>query len=150
MKLHTTIISGETWASTLGNGAWNDALHDGAFEADPPAGITALSGNTAASASTPSTGLVLEEGGLSWSCIHQPVWVTASRQINPWLQEFPDPITRTSCHPPLSCKQHFPYHLHHQRQLHLYHKPENKQSGILHPQLPGLHAWHQEWFSGLF
>src|SRR5690606_10713748 len=52
----------ETWASSLGDGSWNDALHDGAFEADAPAGITALSGNTATAAPSSAT-LTLQEGG---------------------------------------------------------------------------------------
>ncbi|HSP83760.1 MAG TPA: TAT-variant-translocated molybdopterin oxidoreductase [Gillisia sp.] len=85
----------ETWASSLGNGSWNDALHDGSFEADAPAGITALSGNTAAAAPS-SSALTLQEGGFELELYTSTGLGDGQQANNPWLQEFPDPITRAS------------------------------------------------------
>ncbi|QED38109.1 4Fe-4S dicluster domain-containing protein [Antarcticibacterium arcticum] len=84
----------ETWASSLGNGSWNDALHDGAFEATAPAGITALAGATATAPA--ASGLSLEEGGFELELYTSTGLGDGQQANNPWLQEFPDPITRAS------------------------------------------------------
>ncbi len=105
----------ETWQDSLGTASWSEVLHDGAFEADAPAGIAQNSGaagaaeavngqaavagttntntNTTTTASAP---LVLEEGGFELELYTSVGMGDGQQANNPWLQEFPDPVTRVS------------------------------------------------------
>lgn len=93
----------ETWSSVLGTGSWNDALHDGAFEGSQPAGTEPLvnAGTTATPVvnndSTAARNLAaVGEGGFELE-LYTSVGLGDGQQANnPWLQEFPDPITRAS------------------------------------------------------
>jgi molybdopterin-containing oxidoreductase family iron-sulfur binding subunit len=78
-----------------GKVAWNNALHDGVFEpnavsvsaASPSVDVNASAGAIAKTYSASSTGLeitVYEKVGLG----------TGSQANNPWLQEFPEPVSK--------------------------------------------------------
>ena len=78
-----------------GKVAWNNALHDGVFEpnavsvsaASPSIDVNASAGAIAKTYSASSTGLeitVYEKVGLG----------TGSQANNPWLQEFPEPVSK--------------------------------------------------------
>src|SRR5690606_12185423 len=109
----------ETWQDSLGTSSWNQALHDGAFEASAPGGgsstpgsqatgngAAALAGTTAVSGTandtnttttiTASSPLVLEEGGFELELYTSVGMGDGQQANNPWLQEFPDPVTRVS------------------------------------------------------
>src|SRR5690606_220289 len=80
-------------ASYLGGSSWNKALHDGLVEAAPtPIGsgsASDMSGSASALASSKGSGMEL--------VLYTKVGMGDGQQANnPWLQEFPDPITRVS------------------------------------------------------
>ncbi len=113
----------ETWSGSLGELSWADALHDGAFEANSPGTASAqVSGNgantsgvadnspdtqniAAAPIDAPATNTTntsiqdsptVQEGGFELE-LYTSVGLGDGQQANnPWLQEFPDPITRAS------------------------------------------------------
>ena len=98
-----------TWSSA--GVSWNEALHDGSFEATEPAGAAPLQNAAAAAtastttstegtaATTTSSGRIaaLEGEGDFELELYTSVGLGDGQQANnPWLQEFPDPITRAS------------------------------------------------------
>ncbi|CAN5400465.1 TAT-variant-translocated molybdopterin oxidoreductase [soil metagenome] len=100
----------ETWSSSLGDVSWSDVLHDGFFTANAPAAITSMTTGGGATesnavgtvpvsnqpASTQNSPSTLEEGGFQLE-LYTSVGIGDGQQANnPWLQEFPDPITRAS------------------------------------------------------
>ncbi len=92
----------ETWEPSIGTATWSDIIHDGAFQASAPSGIAASGNDTAApvinneatalrnlSAAPEAEGYELE--------LYTSVGLGDGQHANnPWLQEFPDPITRAS------------------------------------------------------
>ena len=92
----------ETWSTALGDMSWSDALHDGAFEATMPVGANPVANVQVEGVVTydvnesvrnlmaaPGEGFELE--------LYSSVGMGDGQQANnPWLQEFPDPITRLS------------------------------------------------------
>jgi molybdopterin-containing oxidoreductase family iron-sulfur binding subunit len=90
------------WTSTiLGEDSWNKALHDGVYStngtpaeepeatSEDPAATVLLSSSVQNLASTTSEGMELT--------LYSKVGMGDGQQANnPWLQEFPDPITRVS------------------------------------------------------
>ncbi len=96
----------ETWgAGILGSGEWNQALHDGVFAASAAPAVDAetvapmadamestavpLASAISSLASATSTGMELS--------LYSKIGMGDGQQANnPWLQEFPDPITRVS------------------------------------------------------
>src|SRR5690606_28351653 len=115
----------ETWQDSLGTLSWSQALHDGFFESDAPStgsattgsttaqnAATALTGATATASTitgnaasgnvrtnnntTTSSPLVLEEGGFELELYTSVGMGDGQQANNPWLQEFPDPVTRVS------------------------------------------------------
>ena len=79
--------------SVIGKSSWNTVLHDGFFQTEVTTENnyqgTALSGEAAALAATISKGLELT--------LYTKTGMGDGQQANnPWLQEFPDPITRVS------------------------------------------------------
>ncbi len=98
----------ETWQDSLGTASWNEALHDGSFESNNPAAsqlttaplageaqATTETGNTNTN-NTTSSPLVLEEEGFELELYTSVGMGDGQQANNPWLQEFPDPVTRVS------------------------------------------------------
>jgi len=92
----------ETWSSI----SWNDALHDGVFKATSPATIgadAAVAGSATTSSSVDanaSAGRLVngeDSKGTMELVLYTKVSLGDGQQANnPWLQEMPDPITRTT------------------------------------------------------
>ncbi|WP_290493277.1 4Fe-4S dicluster domain-containing protein, partial [Leeuwenhoekiella sp. UBA4164] len=95
----------ETWASNLSGRGWNQALHDGVFEANSPVSSIATEEGDVAGMGTMSApnyssavnNLSSDEGSEFELSLYTKVSLGDGGQANnPWLQEFPDPITRVS------------------------------------------------------
>jgi len=95
----------DTWANGSAGFSWNKALHDGVFEATSPVSATSenQSGGALGAVSTPDyssavNNLNNSEGkGAYELTLYTKVGLGDGQQSNnPWLQEFPDPITRVS------------------------------------------------------
>ncbi|SDR72221.1 quinol:cytochrome c oxidoreductase iron-sulfur protein precursor [Gillisia sp. Hel1_33_143] len=92
----------ETWSSI----SWNDALHDGVFKATSPVTIgadAAVAGSAATSSSVDANASAgrLANGEHSKGTMELVLYTKVSlgdgqQANNPWLQEMPDPITRTT------------------------------------------------------
>ncbi|NOR28771.1 MAG: 4Fe-4S dicluster domain-containing protein, partial [Lutibacter sp.] len=84
----------ESWNADVLNGAsWNNALHDGVFVAAISAEVSALEVDADKAASE----LAKVEGSDLELSLYTKVGLGDGQMANnPWLQEFPDPITRTS------------------------------------------------------
>ena len=84
----------ESWAGVLVGKTWSQALHDGIFVSATVSSNVATSADFSAAASAlaqakPSSGLELN--------LYTKTGMGDGQQANnPWLQEFPDPITRAS------------------------------------------------------
>jgi molybdopterin-containing oxidoreductase family iron-sulfur binding subunit len=89
----------DTWGA-LGNSGWNDAVHDGIFEATAPANTAPV--NQAAAPSVSSDAVAArnlsetEGSGLELELYTSVALGDGQQANNPWLQEMPDPITRAS------------------------------------------------------
>ncbi len=95
----------ETWSSSISGRDWNQALHDGVFEANSPVSSAATEGSDVVGMGTTSTpnyssavnNLSADEGSEFELTLYTKVSLGSGEQANnPWLQEFPDPITRVS------------------------------------------------------
>ena len=89
----------ETWSGNL-TGGWNQALHDGVFEGTSPVGTTVLEG-FASSANDASSlrkmnASAQEESEFELTLYTKVSMGDGNQANNPWLQELPDPITRTT------------------------------------------------------
>jgi len=84
----------ETWNSDVLNGtSWNQALHDGVFVKEVTAEVEVLDVDIAKAVSA----LANIEGSDFELALYTKVGLGDGQMANnPWLQEFPDPITRTS------------------------------------------------------
>jgi len=93
----------ETWSSIT----WNDALHDGVFKATSPVEIgsdaavagagTAATSSLDANASAGRLAKSEDSKGAMELVLYTKVSLGDGQQANnPWLQEMPDPITRTT------------------------------------------------------
>ena len=91
----------ETWSS-LGTDAWNTALHDGVFEGTAPAmgDATAapefVGGTINTSAAVRNLSAASEGKGFQLSLYTKISMGDGQQANNPWLQEMPDPLTRSS------------------------------------------------------
>jgi len=88
----------DTWSGQLGKG-WSKALHDGVFESTSPVSDAGASANTGSlNASSAKQNLTKDaEGGNMELMLYTKVSMGDGQQFNnPWLQEMPDPITRTT------------------------------------------------------
>src|SRR5690606_20728818 len=86
----------ETWS---GAGiSWNEALHDGSFEASAPAGTTSTQTPETTTGAASNTRMAALEGEGDFELeLYTSVALGDGQQANnPWLQEFPDPSTRAS------------------------------------------------------
>lgn len=89
----------DMWSTTIlaDGGSWNQALHDGVIESaaavstdsDTSGAIEGSTSNTALSAP-------LQEGGFELTLYTKTGMGDGQQANNPWLQELPDPLTRTS------------------------------------------------------
>ena len=79
-------------ATNLGGKSWNQAVHDG-FAVTAAGNVTPQSGNFGASAAKLSTA---KSNGLDLVLYSKVGMGDGQQANNPWLQEFPDPITRVS------------------------------------------------------
>ncbi len=89
----------ETWNGSLGSVTWNEALHDGNFEATSP--IVAEAGNVTVATLNNATSLrnlnqSPENSGLELTLYTKTAMGDGQQANNPWLQEMPDPLTRAS------------------------------------------------------
>ncbi|WP_372744735.1 TAT-variant-translocated molybdopterin oxidoreductase [Lutibacter sp.] len=84
----------ESWNSDiLGGTSWNQALHDGIFTTEVNSEVTALDVDIDAAA----TALAVIKGSELELALYTKTGMGDGQMANnPWLQEFPDPITRTS------------------------------------------------------
>uniref|UniRef100_UPI0040496844 TAT-variant-translocated molybdopterin oxidoreductase n=1 Tax=Gelidibacter sp. TaxID=2018083 RepID=UPI0040496844 len=85
----------ETWnTDVLGGTSWNQALHDGVFiSSEAGAAVTALDVNIDEAGAALSA---IKGSDLELSLYTKIGMGDGQMANNPWLQEFPDPITRTS------------------------------------------------------
>lgn len=87
----------ETWKSSIlsGTGSWNQSLHDGVYDNFSGGEEPSISGDMAAAMSAAvSSGKNLGEVAV---VLYEKVSIRDGRMANnPWLQEFPDPISKTS------------------------------------------------------
>ncbi len=93
----------DSWQTAILNGAsWNKALHDGVFAATAFPGLTdKLANEPAPAPSADASALANALANTSASGIELTLYPKTgmgdgSQANNPWLQEFPDPITRVS------------------------------------------------------
>ena len=88
----------ETWAGGFGDKSWNDALHDGTFKATSPVSVETSVEVTNVNISSAARNLANAEetSGLELSLFTNTALGDGQQANNPWLQEFPDPITRAS------------------------------------------------------
>ena len=94
----------DTWTtSILGTAAWNKALHDGVFASDMPVNNTSSeASDTSVDASINTLMSAVQKLAASSSegmtlTLYSKIGMGDGQQANnPWLQEFPDPITRVT------------------------------------------------------
>lgn len=91
----------ETWQGSLSNKGWNQALHDGFFETTSPVQNETVTGDMEASINDASAASALaeasnEKGEFELSLYTKVSLGNGEQANNPWLQELPDPITRTT------------------------------------------------------
>ena len=92
----------ETWKDALVSTTWEDALHDGAFEADEPAGASSFvnvgpQNVTVADDINAANNLGAVGGeGMELELYTSVSMGSGEQANNAWLQELPDPITRVS------------------------------------------------------
>ncbi|MEO2072901.1 MAG: TAT-variant-translocated molybdopterin oxidoreductase [Zunongwangia sp.] len=89
----------ETWAGNL-TGGWNQALHDGVFEGTSPVAATVVEGFTSSANDALSlrkmNASAQEKGEFELTLYTKVSMGDGNQANNPWLQELPDPITRTT------------------------------------------------------
>lgn len=87
-------------SSLLGGTSWNKAVHDGVFESTAQVtsdADTTNSNNLELESSTSNGAFVASQGGGMELTLYTKTGLgNGSQANNPWLQELPDPITRTS------------------------------------------------------
>ncbi len=85
------------WQSNiLGGSSWNQALHDGIFKAD--VALPEMEENTATLEANTSEGALAApvQGGYELTLYTKTSMGDGQQANNPWLQEMPDPISRTT------------------------------------------------------
>ncbi|HET8837453.1 MAG TPA: TAT-variant-translocated molybdopterin oxidoreductase [Flavobacteriaceae bacterium] len=92
----------ETWGSGLSGDSWNQALHDGVFVGNLPSGTeslaktTSVNANMNAASSKLSKTIARKKGEYELVLYSSTALGDGTQANNPWLQELPDPITRTT------------------------------------------------------
>lgn len=90
----------DTWSGAMPIG-WNDAVHDGVFEASAPQGTEPLSSGVTPNVNSDSVAArnlaqPVETSGFELELYTTTALGDGQQANNPWLQELPDPITRAS------------------------------------------------------
>lgn len=86
----------ETINPLLEGKSWNEALHDGVFESAVTADIETSGTLTAASSDGALSNSTTSEGDFDLIFYTKTAMGDGQNANNPWLQELPDPITRTT------------------------------------------------------
>ncbi|MBT0607728.1 TAT-variant-translocated molybdopterin oxidoreductase [Aequorivita echinoideorum] len=96
----------ETWTSSIlaGGGSWNQALHDGVISNDseiiinenPGAETVQAAGMMESNTSNGALSAISQNGGYELTLYTKAGLGDGQQANNPWLQELPDPITRTT------------------------------------------------------
>ena len=91
----------DTWSGTLSGASWNEALHDGVFTGSSPVSAPASEGQAGINddhAGAAQRFASKDESGDGMElALYTKISMGDGRQANnPWLQELPDPITRTT------------------------------------------------------
>ena len=92
----------QTWNDTLSGASWNEALHDGVFTGTSPVVASGPEGQPAAinddhAAAANRFASKKDDGKGLELALYTKISMGDGRQANnPWLQEMPDPITRTT------------------------------------------------------
>jgi MoCo/4Fe-4S cofactor protein with predicted Tat translocation signal len=88
-------------ASVLGTSSWNQAVHDGVVESSAEVNTDAdtTNSNSLELESSTSNGALsnaIQDGGMELTLYTKTGLGNGNQANNPWLQELPDPITRTT------------------------------------------------------
>jgi len=91
----------ESWSSILGGSSWGQALHDGFYvsNAEVEMDETPMTEGEGSMESMTANGALSstsQDGGMELTLYTMTGMGDGRQANNPWLQEFPDPITRTS------------------------------------------------------
>ena len=89
----------ETWTAVLGATSWGKALHDGVLVSNVAAEVEASTfavGPVPEATSNGAMSATLQGGGFELTLYTKTSLGDGQQANNPWLQEMPDPITRTS------------------------------------------------------
>ncbi len=91
----------ETWATILGGGSWNQALHDGYYTSDTEVDMEVVpttegEGAMESQSEHGALSTMSQEGGFELTLYTTTAIGDGQQANNPWLQELPDPITRAS------------------------------------------------------
>ncbi|GER58301.1 TAT-variant-translocated molybdopterin oxidoreductase [Patiriisocius marinus] len=87
----------DTWSGVLGGTSWNKALEAGVLVSNAQVDNEVVSLSTVLNSSTSNGALsASQDGGLELTLYTKTSLGDGQQANNPWLQELPDPITRTS------------------------------------------------------
>lgn len=92
----------DTWKNDLGGLTWNEALHNGVFEANQPTGTEGLTkknsnvGSLSSAVNKLSNTAKAKAGEFELILYTKTALGDGQQANNPWLQELPDPMTRTT------------------------------------------------------
>ena len=87
----------DTWSGVLGGTSWNKALEAGVLVSNAQVDNEVVSLSTELNSSTSNGALsASQDGGLELTLYTKTSLGDGQQANNPWLQELPDPITRTS------------------------------------------------------
>ena len=87
----------DTWSGVLGGTSWNKALEAGVLVSNSQVDNEVVSLSTELNSSTSNGALsASQDGGLELTLYTKTSLGDGQQANNPWLQELPDPITRTS------------------------------------------------------
>ena len=87
----------ETWSGVLGGESWNKTLHDGVLVSGAGVDVAPVVSEEMLESSTSHGALAASQDGGMELVLYTKTSIGDGQQANnPWLQEMPDPITRTS------------------------------------------------------
>ncbi|MBX2827759.1 MAG: TAT-variant-translocated molybdopterin oxidoreductase [Flavobacteriaceae bacterium] len=88
----------DMWSATIlaDGGSWSQALHDGVYESAVEITTDADTAETTETSTSSGALSAAQEGGFELTLYTKTGLGDGQQANNPWLQELPDPITRTS------------------------------------------------------
>lgn len=86
----------DTFSSFSNSSSWNSALHDGVFTASSEEVVSEASSNVSVSQMASQLLKTASKGGFELTLYSKIAMGDGKGANNPWLQEFPDPITRNT------------------------------------------------------